>query len=72
MRPSPQTHRCVKSAAFSVKLVRRFQGCDEWKTQPPIDLLEDADGLAMHAFRFKEMEFSGHPIPPEARRDLAG
>ncbi|WP_256578599.1 hypothetical protein [Pseudomonas sp. B28(2017)] len=29
----------------------------------PIDLLADADGLAMHTLRLKAVELTGHQIP---------
>lgn len=66
----PETCCCVKSAAFSVELVRRFQGCDEWKSQTSIDLHEVADGLEMHSLRLKAVELYGDSRPLETHQDL--
>lgn len=50
--------------------VRRFQGCDEWKSQTSIDLHEVADGLEMHSLRLKAVELYGDSRPLETHQDL--
>jgi hypothetical protein len=61
-RVHPNTRRCVKSEAFSVELVRRFQGLSHMKKRRLI-YLQMLTVWAVNTLRLKAVELSSHQTP---------